>query len=108
MQKMAVSIITQDNDSITLQVTIPFNRSMLDSENTIQNAINELGTVATGELLKTFDTEGEDIQFGSVKMTSKGQLGKCYQTPYGEVNVARHVYQSAAGGTTFCPLEKDA
>lgn len=108
MQKMAVSIITQDNESITLQVTIPFNRSMLDSENTIQNAINELGTVATGELLKTFDTEGEDIQFGSVKMTSKGQLEKCYQTPYGEVNVARHVYQSAAGGTTFCPLEKDA
>lgn len=105
---MTVSIIKQSNESITLQVTIPFNRSMLDSENTVQNAINELGTVATGELLKTFDTEGEDIQFGSVKMTSKGQLEKYYQTPYGEVNVARHVYQSAAGGATFCPLEKEA
>jgi hypothetical protein len=105
---MAVAIINQNNESITLQVTIPFNRSMLDSENTIQNAINELGMVATGELLKTFDTEGKDIQFGSVKMTSKGQLEKYYQTPYGEVNIARHVYQSAAGGATFCPLEKEA
>jgi hypothetical protein len=105
---MTVSIVTQNSESITLQVTIPFNRSMLDSENNIQNAINELGTVATGELLKTFDTEGEDIQFGSVKMTSKGQLGKYYQTPYGAVNVERHVYQSAAGGATFCPLEKEA
>lgn len=105
---MAVAIINQNNESITLQVTIPFNRSMLDSENTIQNAINELGMVATGELLKTFDTEGKDIQFGSVKMTTKGQLEKYYQTPYGEVNIARHVYQSAAGGATFCPLEKEA
>ncbi len=105
---MTVAIITRNNESITLQVTIPFNRSMLDSENTIQDAINELGTVATGELIKTFDTEGGEIQFGSVKMTSKGQLEKYYQTPYGEVNIARHVYQSAAGGATFCPLEKEA
>ena len=105
---MAVSIINQSNESITLQVTIPFTRSMLNSESIIQDSINEVGCVATRELLKTFDTEGQSIQFGSVKMTTKGLYNKTYQTPYGEVDVARHLYQASTGGTTFCPLEQDA
>jgi hypothetical protein len=105
---MAVSIIKQNTDSITLQITIAFTRSMLDSENAIQGAVNEMGSVATGELLKTFDTEGEDIVLGAVKMTSKGLSNKCYQTPYGEVEIERHLYQAAVGGTTFCPLEREA
>lgn len=105
---MTVSIVNQNSDSITLQVTIPFNRSMLDSENLIQEAVNTVGRVATGELLKTFDTEGEDIKLGAVKMTSKGLTNKCYQTPYGEVEIGRHTYQAAVGGTTFCPLEREA
>jgi hypothetical protein len=45
---------------------------------------------------------------GSVKMTSMGLLSKCYQTPYGEIEIERHVYQTSKGGTTFCPLERDA
>ena len=69
---MAVSIIKQNSDSIILQVTIPFNRSMLNSENVIQDTVNSIGSIATRELLKTFDTEGEDIHLGAVKMTSKG------------------------------------
>lgn len=105
---MAVSIINQSNESITLQVTIPFTRSMLNSENTIQDSLNEVGCVATRELLKTFDTEGQAIQFGSVKMTSKGLYNKTYQTPYGEVDVQRHLYQTSTGGATFCPLEQEA
>jgi hypothetical protein len=31
---------------------------------------------------------------------------KGYQTPYGEVEVARHIYQE--GGKTFFPLEREA
>jgi len=100
---VAVSIINQSNESITLQVTIPFTRSMLNSESIIQDSINEVGCVATRELLKTFDTEGQSIQFGSVKMTTKGLYNKTYQTPYGEVDVARHLYQASTGGTTFPP-----
>jgi hypothetical protein len=105
---MTISIVKQNNEFITLQVTIPFNRSMLDSENAIQNAINKMGCVATSELLKTFDTEGEDIILGAIKMTSKGLTNKCYQTPYGEVEIERHIYQASLGGTTFCPLEREA
>ena len=105
---MAVSIVNQSSESITLQVTIPFTRSMLNSESIIQDSINEVGCVATRELLKTFDTEGQPIQFGSVKMTTKGLYNKTYQTPYGEVDVPRHLYQASTGGTTFCPLEQEA
>jgi hypothetical protein len=105
---MTVSIVSKHSDFITLQVTIPFNRSMLNSENAVQEALNQVGRVATGELLKTFDTEGEGIILGSVKMTSKGLTNKCYQTPYGEVEIERHIYQAPSGGTTFCPLERDA
>lgn len=105
---MEIFIIKQNVESITLQVTIPLSRSMLDSEDAICDAVNSIGGVATRELLKTFDTEGESIRLGSVNMTSKGCVNKAYQTPYGEVEVARHIYQTAAGGTTFCPLERDA
>ncbi len=105
---MTISIIKKTNDSITLEVTIKFNRSMLDSENTIQDNLNEAGRIATGELLKTFDTEGAKIVIGDTKLTSKGQLSKRYQTPYGAVDVPRHVYQSSKGGAIFCPLERDA
>ena len=106
--KVAVSIINQSNESITLQVTIPFSRSMLTSESTIQDSLNAVGCLATRELLRTFDTEGESLQFGSVKMTSKGLYNKTYQTPYGEVDIERHLYQASTGGTTFCPLEQEA
>lgn len=105
---MAVSIINQSSESITLQVTIPFTRSMLESENVIQDSMNQVGCMATQELLKTFDTDGEALQIGSVKMTTKGQVFKLYQTPYGEIEVSRHVYQTREGGATFCPLEREA
>jgi hypothetical protein len=105
---MTVSIVSQSSESITLHVTIPFNRSMLDSENSIQDSLNQVGCIATRELLKTFDTEGEAIELGSVRMTTKGLVSKLYQTPYGEVDVPRHVYQTSSGGATFCPLEREA
>jgi hypothetical protein len=105
---MTVSLVKQSTDSITLQITIPFNRSMLDSENTIQSVLNETGKVATSALLKSFDTDGSPIFMGSIKMTSMGLVSKCYQTPYGEIEIGRHVYQTSKGGTTFCPLEREA
>ena len=81
---------------------------MMDSESIIQDSVNQMGCIATQELLKTFDTDGESIQFGSVKMTTKGPVRKLYQTPYGEIDVSRHVYQTSKGGAIFCPLERDA
>ena len=105
---MSVSIVNNSTDSITLQVTVPFNRSMINSEIAIQSALNEAGCVATAELLKQFDTDGSPVVMGNVKMTSMGLINKCYQTPYGEVEIARNIYQTSKGGKVFCPLEKEA
>ena len=105
---MSATIIERQETSVTIQITIPLTRSMLDTEEAIQQVLNQAGVLATAEALKQFDTDGSPLLFGSTRWTSKGQEPKTYQTPYGEAGVARHVYQTGEGGATFCPLERDA
>jgi hypothetical protein len=105
---MSATLIDRQENSVTLQITIPLTRSMLDTEEAIQQALNQAGVLATAEALKQFDTDGSPLQIGSTRWTSKGHEPKAYQSPYGEVSVARHVYQTGEGGATFCPLERDA
>jgi hypothetical protein len=105
---MSATIIERQENSVTIQVTIPLSRSMLDTEEAIQQALNQAGVLATAEALGQFDTDGSPLLFGPSRFTSKGQEPKTYQTPYGEATVCRHVYQTGEGGATFCPLERDA
>jgi hypothetical protein len=105
---MDARIIARTPTSFTLQIEVPYNDSMLDFEETLQQRLNDAGVVATAEGLKQFDTDGSPITVGPVKLTSKGQVEKDYQTPYGVATVARHVYQSTQGGPTYCPLDRDA
>lgn len=105
---MPASITARDTDFVTVEIKIPLSSaSLLESEETIQRVLNEAGTLATGEALKQFDTDGSAIEMAGTSWTSKGSLPKTYQTPYGTVEINRHVYQSSSGGTTFCPLEVD-
>ena len=105
---MNATIITRTTTSVTVQVEVPYNDSMLDFEETLQQRLNEAGVVATAEGLQQFDTDGALITVGPVKLTTKGQVEKDYQTPYGVATVARHVYQGPQGGPTYCPLDRDA
>ena len=105
---MSASIIERKENSVTIQVTIALSQSMLDTEQAIQQALNQAGVLASAEALEQFDTDGSPLLFGSSRFTTKGQEPKTYQTPYGPVSVPRHVYQTGEGGTTFCPLERDA
>jgi len=91
-----------------LEISIPMGTVMLDGEQRIEQVLNEAGSMASGELLKRFDTDGSAIQVGDTKLTSKGQVEKTYQTPYGEIRINRHVYQTSQGGSTYCPLECNA
>jgi hypothetical protein len=45
---------------------------------------------------------------GEIRLTSKGKVIKRYETPYGSVNIAPHVYQTVQGGKTYCPLDERA
>ncbi len=105
---MSAQIIDRTDSGFTVQVTIPYNRSMLDFEETLQQQLNAAGVLATEEGLRQFDTDGSPITVGSITLTSKGQIPKDYQTPYGMATLERHVYQSPRGGATYCPLDRDA
>ena len=105
---MTAQIINRTEAGFTVQVTIAYSQSMLEFEETLQDRLNAAGVLATQEGLRQFDTDGSPITIGSVTFTSKGQQPKDYQTPYGMATVERHVYQSPQGGTTYCPLDRDA
>lgn len=105
---MPVTVIESTSEFITLQITIPLRQSFLDTEETIQAVLNETGAIASGEALKQLDTDGSALVMGGMNWSSKGKLPKTYQTPYGTVEVCRHVYQTSAGGETLCPLETNA
>jgi hypothetical protein len=105
---MSAQIVDRTETTLTLQIIVTFDRSMLDFEQHLQDRLHAAGLLATGEALRRFDTDGSPIQIGDSKLTSKGQLPKDYQTPYGVATVPRHVYQSSRGGPTFCPLDRDA
>jgi hypothetical protein len=105
---MSATIIERQENTVTIQVSVKLTRSMLDTEEAIQQALNEAGVLASTEALKQFDTDGSPLEIGDQRWTSKGQQPKTYQTPYGEAIVERHVYQTGEGGATFCPLERDA
>jgi len=105
---MSATITAHTDHSITLEVTIELLPSMLESERSIQVALNEAGCLATGSALERFDTDGSALVMGTSRWTSKGLEAKAYQTPYGEQIVSRHVYQTSSGGKTYCPLERDA
>jgi len=105
---VGAQVTRRGKDSITIEVTLPLSGSMLQAEEAIQDGLQAAGLLATEEKLQQFDTDGSPIQCGSLRMTSKGRSSQDYETPYGTVSVLRHVYQTSAGGRTFCPLEEKA
>lgn len=105
---MSSDIQRNPNNTITVSFTFTPGSSMLESELNLQAASNKANSLASGECLKRFDTDGSPMVIGGQTLTSKGLEEKKYQTPYGPVVVPRHVYQSSFGGATYCPLESNA
>ena len=105
---MDASIIERDDTHFTVQVKVPYKNAMLDFEEIIQSAVNDVGLISTKEALSQFDADGSPILMGDTKFTSKGKASKIYQTPYGAVDINRHVYQSSKGGKTYCPLDTNS
>jgi len=105
---MEAKIIKTEARRITIQMTIDLEEEMLDTEEAIQRGVNQAGLLATQYALSQFDTDGSPIKVENKKHTSKGQLSKTYQCPFGEFELCRHVYQSNEGGSTYCPLDNDS
>ena len=105
---MRANIISQDAKTIVMKIEIQLESNMLTTEESIQQTLNDAGSLATEIALSHHDSNGDPIMVDNVKYTSKGQVEKIYQTPYGEIKLNRHIYQRSQGGKTYCPLEKDA
>lgn len=105
---MGARLLGIEGTQVKLEVTIDLSRSMLTSEENIQQSLNAGGCLATAAALKYLDTDGSAIEIAGEVMRTKGELPKGYQSPYGEVVVHRHVYQRSGGGKTYCPLEREA
>ncbi len=103
-----MKIIKKSNNTIIVQLEVPIQKSMIKTEESIRMALNGCGNEITKEVLSDFDTDGAPIEVKGKRYSSKGKIPKKYQTPYGQINLARHVYQSSDGGKTYCPLEKDS
>ena len=88
---MKASIIEQKGNTVTLQLQVQLSKSMLESEENIQEALNEAGCLASQLALEQFDTDGSPLRQAGQKWFSKGKTEKHYETPYGEVVLARHV-----------------
>lgn len=69
---MAAEVIATNENEVVLQVKVKLNGSLMEMEEAIQLAVNEVGSLATHHALKKFDTTGAPIQIGSIRMTSKG------------------------------------
>lgn len=80
--------------------------NMRQHELLTRDITNRIGRELMEHALRAADTNGEPIKVGKVLHTSKGRHNQLYHTSFGDVNTARHVYQSAAGGVTFVPLEE--
>lgn len=76
---MGALIVESDAKSVTIQITIPYESTMLSTEESIQSELNEAGVLASGKALEQFDTDGSPLEIEGVRWTSKGQQPKSYQ-----------------------------
>lgn len=74
---MSSKIIKKVGNKLLVELEIELDdSSMLSSEERIQQAVNEMGNLLTGEALEKFDTDGSPIEVNGEKMTSKGRKKK--------------------------------
>ena len=71
---MKTSHKKERDGSYTFSINMKFDGSMLEMEEKIAQMVNELGTGATLEALKKFDTKGEAIAQKGERPTSKGVI----------------------------------
>lgn len=84
--EISASIKKSEYGHVTIELSLPLIRSMVNGEEVIQHGVNAVGQLATQELLKIFDSDGSDIELGRTRLTAKGKVLKEYETPYGRAH----------------------
>lgn len=105
---MKASQVVVKGNKVQVTVEVVMQNSMLKSESLIRDGLNHAGTLLTAKALERFDTDGSPIRYQGETYTAQGYNTESYQSPYGELSIKRHTYQSSRGGKTYCPLEDRA
>lgn len=106
---MPAEITCRSESSFKIEIEISYSKDMLSGEESLQRSLNEAGCMATAEILEQFDSDGSQIAVGGVTFYPRSEKeSKCFQTPYGQCDIERYIYQSASGGPTYVPLEISA
>jgi hypothetical protein len=107
--------VSVKSDSQAKQIMICVSETELDqmtqasfyqSEQIVQQIVNQIGKELTLEMLRRRDCDRPTIEHKGQTWYRKEASNACYQTLYGEVTLARHLYQTSAGGPTRCPMEE--
>ncbi|MDZ4877910.1 MAG: hypothetical protein CLLPBCKN_007345 [Chroococcidiopsis cubana SAG 39.79] len=78
---MSAKLISIEGSTVKLEVSIEIGRSMLTSEENIQQSLNAAGCIATVAALKYLDTDGSPLEIGGEIMRTKGEQPKAYSSP---------------------------
>src|SRR5262245_39414778 len=81
--------------------------SFYQSEQIVQQIVNQIGNELTLETLQGRDSDQAMIEREEQTWYRKEASFGSYQTLYGEVTLARHLYQTSAGGAMRCPMEEN-
>lgn len=78
---MGARILSIEGSQVKLEVTIDLSRSMLTSEQNIQQSLNEGGCLATLAALKYLDTDGSAIEIAGEVMRTKRRATQRVSNP---------------------------
>lgn len=74
---MSIKKIEKLGDELEITIRVKLDKtSMLQSEENIEEALNEAGVLASEHALSEFDTDGRPIEVDGLILTSKGQQKK--------------------------------
>lgn len=103
---LKTAVVTgRKGSKLVIEVEAPEGETFLETEDAIMEVVNAIGRDLTKGALMRYDTNGETLRIGNLTAYDKGRSRAEYQTPYGAVEIERHVYQGSSGGRTICPLE---
>lgn len=106
--KSSVRVISYKNGKMTFEVDLAEGQSFLESEDRIMETVNAVGREMTAQSLQAHDVFTDRIVLGNIIAYSKGISNEVYQSPYGPVEIPRHVFQTSQGGKVIIPLEISA
>jgi hypothetical protein len=107
--------VSVKSDAQAKQITICINgleleklsqTSFYQAEQAVQQIVNQIGKELTLSLLQSRAAGPPLLESDGQTWYRKEASAGHYQTLYGAVTLARHLYQTSAGGATRCPLEE--